>query len=160
MNQDIFLFNDTIFNNIAIGVPEATRDEVLMAARNAYADSFIEQLPSGYDTMVGDRGWNLSGGQRQRIALARAILRRADILILDEATSSLDSESERLIQQYISQIRGDTTLLVVAHRVSTIQNADNIIVIEGGKIAEEGNWDSLLEEAGMFANYQRLQSGD
>ena len=160
VNQDIFLFNDSIYNNIAVGVPEATRKDVLEAAQNAYADGFIQRLPSGYDTIVGDRGWNLSGGQRQRIALARAILRQPKILILDEATSSLDSESERLIQQYISEMRGRTTLLVVAHRVSTIQDADSIVVLEGGTIEEEGDWDSLLQGAGVFANYQRLQSGN
>ena len=143
-----------------MGVPEATRKDVLEAAQNAYADGFIQRLPSGYDTIVGDRGWNLSGGQRQRIALARAILRQPKILILDEATSSLDSESERLIQQYISEMRGRTTLLVVAHRVSTIQDADSIVVLEGGTIEEEGDWDSLLQGAGVFANYQRLQSGN
>ena len=159
VNQDIFLFNDTIYNNIAVGLPDSTKEQVVEAAKGAFADEFIRQLPKGYDTLVGERGWNLSGGQRQRIALARAILRRPQILILDEATSSLDSESEQLIQQYISGIRGNITLLVVAHRMSTIQDADKIVVLENGRITEEGNWDSLLAESGVFANYIRLQSG-
>lgn len=158
VSQDVFLFNDTIENNICLGRPDVTQDDVVAAACQAYAHEFIQQLPDGYDTYVGDRGWNLSGGQQQRIALARAILEQPEILILDEATSSLDSESERLFQNYVNDIRGTRTIVVVAHRLSTIQNADKIIVLEDGQIVEEGDWDSLLDEAGIFANYYQLQS--
>ena len=130
------------------------------AAKQAYAHDFVLQLPNGYDTIVGDRGLNLSGGQRQRVSLARAILKQPKLLILDEATSSLDSESEKLIQDYIRGIRGSLTILVVAHRMSTIQSADKIAVLEDGQIIEEGDWDSLLAKEGVFANYHRLQFGE
>ena len=156
-SQDTFLFNESVARNIAMGKSGATQDEIISAAKQAYAHDFIMELPDGYDTIVGDRGSNVSGGQRQRIALARAILRQPEILILDEATSSLDSESEGLIQEYIQGIQGSRTILVIAHRMSTIQNADKISVLEDGKIVEEGTWDSLLAEGGIFANYHRLQ---
>ena len=159
VSQDIFLFNDTVANNIGLWQPEITQQRIVDAAREAYADEFIQQLPDGYDTNIGDRGWNLSGGQRQRIALARAILRKPQILILDEATSSLDSESEELIQDYIRRIRGTCTMIVVAHRLSTIQDADKIVVLQDGRIADQGDWDSLLQGSEVFANYHRLQSG-
>jgi len=159
VNQDIFLFNDTIFNNIAMGLPDATEEQVVKAATGAFADEFIRQLPQGYDTLVGERGWNLSGGQRQRIALARAILRKPQILVLDEATSSLDAETEQLIQQYISDVRGRSTVLIVAHRMSTIETADKIVVLEDGRITDEGDWDTLLAKDGKFANYLQLQTG-
>jgi len=158
VSQDIFLFNDTIINNIEMGRPGASRESVLEAARKAYAHDFIESLPNKYETQVGDRGWNLSGGERQRIALARAILKEPKIMILDEATSSLDSESEQLIQNYIREIRGTCTLVTVAHRTSTVQDADKIVVLQDGCVVEEGNWQDLLEGEGVFANYQRLQS--
>jgi len=160
VSQDVFLFNDTVGNNISLGRDEITEDRLQKAAQRAFAHDFIQQLPNGYNTMVGDRGWNLSGGQRQRIALARAILLDSDILILDEATSALDSESENLIQAYIQEIKGTRTILVVAHRMSTIQNADNIFVIQDGAIVEQGDWDSLLAGAGVFATYHKLQSLD
>ena len=158
VSQDIFLFNDTIANNILLVQPEATAENVMEAATRAYAHDFIKRLPRGYDTIVGDRGLNLSGGERQRIALARAILKKPEILILDEATSSLDSESEQLIQNYIRDIRGACTLVVVAHRISTIQDADKIIVVQDGKIVEEGDKESLLAGAGVFASFHSLQS--
>ena len=128
------------------------------AAEQAYAHEFIKQCPQGYETNIGDRGLNLSGGQRQRIALARAILLKPEILILDEATSSLDSESEKLIHDYMNEIRGKATLIVVAHRLSTIRDADQIIVLEGGHVAEQGDWDTLVSSSGVFANYYRLQA--
>ena len=134
-------------------------DDIIDAAKQAYAHEFITQLPNGYDSIVGDRGWNLSGGQQQRITLARAILKKPNILILDEATSSLDSESEELILNYIEKIRGTCTIVVIAHRMSTIQGADKILVLQGGQIVEEGDWDSLLAVEGVFAQYQHLQSG-
>ena len=159
VSQDIFLFNDTVENNISLGRNGVTHDDVVEATRKAYAHDFIEQMPKGYETPLGDRGVNLSGGQRQRIALARAILKNPEILILDEATSALDSESEGLIQQYIQQIRGVSTIIAVAHRISTIRDADKIAVLEDGKITREGTWDSLAMDSELFANYQRLQSG-
>ena len=156
--QDVFLFNETVIYNLAVGNPDCSKEDIIDAAKRAYAHEFILQLPEGYDTRIGDRGWNLSGGQRQRLALARAILTKPEILILDEATSSLDSESEQLIQRYLNDIRGTCTIVVVAHRLSTIQSADKIVVLEDGKIVEEGDWDSLLSEAGVLANYQNLQA--
>ncbi len=159
VSQDVFLFNDSVFNNIAVGNPGSTKAEVVEASKRAYAHDFVEQLPMGYDTVIGEQGWNLSGGQRQRIALARAILREPEVLVLDEATSALDSESEQAVQEYIKQIHGKRTILVVAHRTSTIQGADRILVLQDGQIVEEGDWDSLLASAGVFANYHKLQSG-
>jgi len=161
VSQDVFLFNDSIANNIGFGLGDGniTEEAVISAAKQAYAHDFVLSLPDGYDTIVGDRGLNLSGGQRQRVSLARAILKQPKLLILDEATSSLDSESESLIQDYIREIRGSLTILVVAHRMSTIQSADKIAVLEEGRIVEEGDWDSLLAEEGVFANYHRLQFG-
>jgi len=161
VSQDVFLFNDTIRKNIGLGMgdSEVSEEAIILAAKQAYAHDFILGLPGGYDTEVGDRGWNLSGGQRQRVSLARAILKKPKVLILDEATSALDSESEKLIHDYITEIRGQLTILVVAHRMSTIQGADKIAVLEDGKIVEEGDWQSLLAKSGVFANYHRLQFG-
>ena len=153
------LFNDTIANNINLGRLGASQESIETAACQAYAHDFIMDLPEKYETRVGDRGWNLSGGQRQRVALARAILKGPEILIMDEATSSLDSESEQLIQRYLREIRGTRTIVVVAHRMSTIQDADKIVVLQDGKIVEEGQWDSLVKKEGVLANFQRLQSG-
>ena len=158
VSQDVFLFNESVADNISVWRPNVTQEDIVSAAKEAYAHDFIQQLPDGYETVIGDRGWNLSGGQRQRIALARAIIQHPEILILDEATSSLDSESERLFQNYVDEIRGKRTVLVVAHRLSTIHNADKIIVLQDGRIVEEGDWDSLLAQAGIFANYHQLQS--
>jgi subfamily B ATP-binding cassette protein MsbA len=160
VSQDVYLFNDSVSNNIGLGQPGSSKESILTVAKQAYAHDFIQQLPQGYETLVGDRGSNLSGGQRQRIALARAILKRPQILILDEATSSLDSESEQLVQDYIDEIRGSCTILVVAHRMSTIRSADKIAVLQDGRIVEEGDWDALLTEAGVFANFHRLQIRD
>jgi len=159
VSQDIFLFNDSVSYNIGLGDPNITMDQIQEVSRRSYAHEFIQQLPDGYETRIGERGWNLSGGQRQRLALARAILRNPEILILDEATSSLDSESEQLIQRYINEIRGTCTMVVVAHRLSTIQSADKILVLQSGQIVEEGTWDHLLAKGGVFTNYHNLQSG-
>ena len=159
VSQDIFLFNDSVANNISLQRPNVTTERVVDAATQAYAHDFIQGLPQGYDTTIGDRGWNLSGGQRQRIALARAIVGQPQILILDEATSSLDSESEQLIQNYITEIRGSCTLVVVAHRMATIRSADKIVVLQDGRITEEGDWNSLVSKDGVFASYQHLQAG-
>jgi len=159
VSQDVFLFNDTVGNNIAMGRSDYSYEEIVDASKRAYADQFIQQLPHGYQTAIGDRGSNLSGGQRQRIALARAILTKPNILILDEATSSLDSESEQLVQEYISSIKGTCTLVVVAHRMSTIRSSDKILVLQEGGTIEEGNWESLLASSESFSNYHRLQFG-
>jgi len=157
VSQDTFLFNTTVATNIGLGDPDTSMGQIVEAAKRAQAHDFIENLPAGYETVIGDRGWNLSGGQRQRLSLARAILGGPQLLILDEATSSLDSESERLIQEYIQQAQSTFTMLVVAHRMSTIQNADKIVVLEDGKIVDEGTWETLMESSGVLANYQRLQ---
>lgn len=158
VSQDTYLFNDTVANNIALWRPEATVDRVIEAAKQAYAHDFIQGLPQGYETSVGDRGWNMSGGQRQRIAMARAIVMKPQILLLDEATSSLDSESEQMIHESMKELRATCTMVVVAHRISTIQDADKIVVVSDGKIVEEGNWDTLLAQDGIFANYHHIQS--
>lgn len=155
VNQEAILFNDTIFNNIAFGVENATLDDVRRAARIANADDFIIATDKGYDTMIGDRGCRLSGGQRQRISIARAVLRNPSILILDEATSALDSESETLVQQALDRLMKGRTTLVIAHRLSTIRRADLICVLHDGSIVERGTHEELLRpEAKGF--YRRL----
>lgn len=159
VSQDIFLFNESVSYNIGLDRPGVTCEQITAAATRAYADEFIREMPYGYETKIGDRGLNMSGGQRQRIALARAIVQMPEILVLDEATSSLDSESERLIQNYIDEIRGKTTMVVVAHRTATIRDADKIVVLEDGKVVEEGDWEHLIESAGVFAKNQTIQAG-
>jgi subfamily B ATP-binding cassette protein MsbA len=151
--QDTFLFNDTVANNIGYGRPDATRQQIEDAAGHALADEFILRMPEGYDTMIGERGQKLSGGQRQRLAIARAILKDAPILILDEATSHLDTESERLVQTALQNLMAHRTVLVIAHRLSTIRRADKIVVLDQGKIAESGTHDQLVGAGGI---YQRL----
>ena len=155
VNQEAILFNDTIFNNIAFGVDNATLDDVRKAARIANADDFIMETEQGYDTIVGDRGCRLSGGQRQRISIARAVLKNPAILILDEATSALDSESETLVQQALDRLMAGRTTLVIAHRLSTIRRADLICVLHQGKIVERGTHDELLAP-GAAGYYRRL----
>ena len=158
VSQDVFLFNDTVFNNIALGKPKVSKKDVTTAAIQAYAHQFIEAMPDKYETIVGDRGWNLSGGQRQRLALARAIVSRPQILILDEATSALDSNSEQLVYQCIKQLRGETTIIIVAHRLATIRDADHIVVLENGEVSQEGLWDYLIKEQGILTEFNKLQS--
>lgn len=149
--QDVFLFNGTIEENIAYGVENYTRESVISAAKTAFADEFISKMPNGYDTVVGERGIRLSGGQKQRIAIARAVLRNTPVLILDEATSSVDTETESHIQEAIENLAGSRTVIVIAHRLSTVMRADNIVVLEKGKIVETGKHSELLAKNGLYA---------
>jgi subfamily B ATP-binding cassette protein MsbA len=161
VTQETVLFNDTVRNNITYGKPDATDEEVREAARVAFADDFIEQLPNSYDTMVGERGILLSGGQRQRIAIARAVLVNAPVLILDEATSALDTESEALVQKAIANLMEGRTSIVIAHRLSTIRKADLIVVMEKGRIVERGTHEELLQKRGVYTRLYELQfAGD
>lgn len=157
VSQDIYLFSTTVRENIAYGRLNATEAEIIAAAKQANAHDFISELPQGYDTPVGDRGVRLSGGQRQRIALARAIIRDPEILILDEATNALDTISEHLIQEALNKFSHDRTTIAIAHRLSTIENADQIIVLEKGKVIEQGNLQQLLQLNGIFAKLYHLQ---
>jgi len=157
VDQEIFLFNDSIANNISYGVADVGEEEVREAARQAFADEFIRALPQGYDTRIGDRGLRLSGGQRQRICIARAILRNAPILVLDEATSALDTESESMVQKALNNLMAHRTTLVIAHRLSTIMHADKILVLEDGKIHEEGGHAELLARDGLYRRLYDMQ---
>ena len=148
--QDVFLFNGTVYENIAYGAENATEEEVYAAAKTACADEFIREMPEGYMTKIGERGVRLSGGQKQRIAIARAVLRKTPILVLDEATSAVDNETEAQIQKAIENLSGSHTLIVIAHRLTTIMKADNIIVLRDGKIAEEGTHDELMKKGGIY----------
>lgn len=158
VSQQVSLFNDSVFNNIAYGNGcKATLEEVMEAAKSAHAFDFIQALPEGFDTLVGENGVRLSGGQKQRIAIARAILKQAPILILDEATSSLDSESEKKIQSALEVLMSKSTTLVVAHRLSTIEHANRIIVLDEGQIVEEGPHEALMQNQGLYASLRQLQ---
>jgi subfamily B ATP-binding cassette protein MsbA len=151
--QDTFLFNDTVAANIGYGLRHAAPEQIHEAARNAMAEEFILQLPQSYDTIIGERGTKLSGGQRQRLAIARALLKNAPILILDEATSHLDTESERLVQKALQNLMAHRTVIVIAHRLSTVRRADKIVVLDQGRITETGTHDELISHGGI---YQRL----
>ncbi|MBI1788505.1 MAG: ATP-binding cassette domain-containing protein [Acidobacteria bacterium] len=155
--QDTFLFNETIAGNIAYGAPDSSREAIRAAARNALAEEFIERLPQGYDTLTGERGVKLSGGQRQRIAIARALLRNAPILILDEATSHLDTESEMLVQRALANLMSGRTVIVIAHRLSTIRRADKIVVMDQGRIRETGRHEDLVAGGGIYQRLHELQ---
>jgi len=157
VGQDAFLFRASIRQNIALGSFGATHDEVVAAAKAAQADGFIEQLPSGYDTQLGEHGMQLSGGQRQRISVARALIRKCPIILLDEPTSFLDSETENYITLAIMELFSRRTRLIVAHRLHTIINADQIHVVEGGRIVESGRHNALLEKGGRYAHLFNLQ---
>lgn len=158
VSQDTFLFNATIAENISFGMPEATPQQIDEACQAALASGFIHSLPKGYDTLVGERGYRLSGGQRQRLSLARAILREPELLILDEATSALDSQSERLVQQAIERYERNHTVLVIAHRLSTIVAANQIIVLDRGRIVESGTHSVLIEKKGLYSQLWQHQS--
>jgi ATP-binding cassette subfamily B protein len=158
VEQDVFLFDGTIAENIAYGKRDASQSEIIAAAQAAHAHEFVSQTEKGYQTMIGERGVRLSGGQKQRIAIARAILADPLILILDEATSNLDSESEQLIQQSLATLMKNRTCFVIAHRLSTIRNADSIIVLEQGRVTEQGPHDQLASSQGMYSHLLSLQS--
>jgi len=160
VSQDTVLLNDTVLANIAYGSPGATRAQVEGAARAANADLFIAQLPQGYETLLGERGTRLSGGQRQRIAIARALLRDPPILVLDEATSALDTESERLVQQAIDRLMADRTVLVIAHRLATVRDADEIVVLEAGRVVQRGTHEQLFRSGGLYRRLYDLQFRD
>lgn len=157
VTQESILFNDTVFNNIAFGIDNPDKDKVIEAAKLANAHDFIMEMENGYDTNIGDQGGKLSGGQRQRLCIARAIMKNPEILILDEATSALDTESERLVQEALSNLMKDRTSLVIAHRLSTIKNSDNIIVLNEGKIVESGKHEELIELNGAYKRLHDLQ---
>ena len=160
VSQQVTLFNDTVANNIAYGARrDVSREELIRAAKIAHVDEFVTKLADGYDTLIGENGLMLSGGQRQRLAIARAVLVDAPVLILDEATSALDTESEKLIQDALEQLQQKCTSVVVAHRLSTIENADKIVVIDDGKIVEQGTHDSLLKNNGAYSQLYQLQFG-
>jgi subfamily B ATP-binding cassette protein MsbA len=158
VSQDTVLFNDTIYNNLLLGRPDAQREEVVAAAIDAHADDFIRTFPEGYDTMVGERGALLSGGQKQRLALARAFLRNAPILILDEATSALDSQSEQMIQEALKKLVIGKTVLIIAHRFSTIRDASMILVFDRGEIVGSGSHAELYATSPLYKNLYEGQT--
>jgi subfamily B ATP-binding cassette protein MsbA len=157
VSQESILFNDTIFNNIAFGIKDAKIEQVVEAAKIANIYSFITELENGFDTLVGDRGMKLSGGQKQRISIARAVLKNPPILILDEATSALDSESEIWVQNALNNLMKNRTSIVIAHRLSTILAADKIVVLEQGKIVEQGKHQELIDKNGIYTHLIHLQ---
>jgi ATP-binding cassette, subfamily B, bacterial MsbA len=160
VGQDVYLFRDTIRANIAFGKPGASEAEIIDAAKAACAHEFITSFPLGYDTPVGEHGTQLSGGQRQRIAVARALIKNAPIILLDEATAALDSESEKQVQEAIEHLCANRTTIVIAHRLHTIMHADAILVVEAGEIVERGRHDDLLRRGGRYASFFRLQHRD
>jgi ATP-binding cassette subfamily B protein len=157
VGQITHLFRGSIRDNIALGKLDASDAEIAAAARAAHAHDFISSFPAGYDTPVGEHGLQLSGGQRQRVAIARALIKNAPIILLDEATASLDSESERYVQEALAELCKGRTTIVIAHRLSTIMHADNILVVENGAIVESGRHDELLRKSGRYALFYRLQ---
>ena len=156
--QDVYLFDDTVEANIAFGVPGATRDMVVEAARRAWCHEFIGALPEGYDTRVGAAGRSLSGGERQRISIARALLKDAPIVVLDEATASIDPENEQLVQQALSELMRGKTVIVIAHRLATIEHADQILVLDKGRITQRGTHGQLVSEAGIYRDFVRVRT--
>jgi len=157
VTQETILFHDTVRNNIAYGLADAGPEAVEAAARAAHAHEFISRMPQGYDTVIGERGVKISGGERQRLAIARALLRNPPLLLLDEATSSLDTESERLVQAALERLMHDRTVLVIAHRLSTVQHADRIVVLERGQVVADGTHDQLMSQDGIYRKLYNLQ---
>ena len=155
--QNVYLFEDTIENNIKFGRPDATREDVIEAAKKACCHEFISALPEGYHTLVGEGGASLSGGERQRISIARAILKDAPIIILDEATASVDPENERELQAAIAELTKDKTIIMIAHRLSTVRNADQILVIDGGTVAQRGTHKELLQQEGTYKKFIQIR---
>jgi subfamily B ATP-binding cassette protein MsbA len=161
VSQQVALFHDTVYNNIAYGsLADAAEEAVLAAAESAYAWEFIDKLPAGFQTVLGDDGGGLSGGQRQRIAIARAILKDAPVLILDEATSALDNESEHRIQQALANVMANRTTIVIAHRLSTVEHADSIVVMDAGRVVARGTHQTLLQEGGLYAQLYHQKFAD
>tara|TARA_B100000073_G_scaffold325751_1_gene309825 strand:- start:178 stop:1203 length:1026 start_codon:yes stop_codon:yes gene_type:complete len=160
VSQDVYLFHGTIAENIAYADPHTEKERIIEASRSAQFDEFVESLPDGYETLIGERGIRLSGGQRQRLSIARAVLKDAPVMVFDEATSSVDSETERAIQESLLPITTGKSALIIAHRLSTIRNADRILVLDQGKVVEEGHHDDLLELNGIYADLWHVQSGD
>lgn len=156
--QDVTLFNDTVMNNIRLGNPNATDDQVIAAAKAAYCDEFVREMPDGYQTVLGENGNTLSGGERQRISIARAFLKDAPIILLDEATASLDVENETAIQEALSHLIKDKTVLIIAHRMRTVSSADKIVVLKDGTVAEQGSPAQLLHDGGIFDHMVQLQT--
>ena len=157
VTQETILFHDTVRANIAYGRPAASDDEIRAAARAAFAEEWIDRLPSGYDTVIGERGTRLSGGERQRLAIARALLRNPPVLLLDEATSALDVESERMVQAALERLMRNRTVLVIAHRLSTVQHADRIVVLERGRVVATGSHGELMDREGPYRRLYELQ---
>ena len=155
--QNVYLFQDSVENNIKFGCPEATHEQVVAAARAAYCHDFIVALPDGYDTVIGEGGSTLSGGEKQRISIARAILKDAPIVILDEATASVDPENEHLIQQALSALTKGKTILTIAHRLATIEHADQILVVEDGRIVQRGTHAELMTQGGLYRRFIEIR---
>lgn len=151
--QNVYLFEDTIVNNIKFGKPDASMDEVVQAAKKACCHEFIMKLPKGYDTVIGEGGNTISGGQKQRISIARAILKDVPIIILDEATSNVDPENESQLQSAIEALTRNKTIIMIAHRLKTVRNADQIIAVNNGKIVERGTHDQLIKQSGIYADF-------
>jgi len=160
VSQDVFLFHGTVRENIAYGRPEATVDEITEAATLAEAHDFILELPQGYDTIIGERGQKLSGGQRQRLSIARALVSNSPVLILDEATSAVDNETEAAIQRSLARVSHNRTMVVIAHRLSTIRHADRIFVIDRGSVAEQGTHEDLISHDGIYRTLWDVQTGE
>lgn len=151
--QNVYLFNDTIENNIKFGKPKATHEEVVAAARKACCDDFIEALPDGYNTVIGEGGASLSGGEKQRLSIARAMLKDAPIIIFDEATANIDPENEDRLQAAIEALTKDKTIIMIAHRLKTVRNADQILVVDKGQIVQQGTHDQLITQEGIYADF-------
>ena len=160
VSQEVYLFHGTIAENISYGLEKFNIQEVEVASRSAQLHDFVQSLPEGYHTIVGERGIRLSGGQRQRLSIARAVLKNSPVMIFDEATSSVDTETERAIQANLAGITKGKTAIVIAHRLSTIRHADRIVVLSNGKVTEEGNHDELIPQNGTYADLWHIQSGD